>query len=168
MNSAIAAASFSRASPSTNRVSRARCSDIAKNRDHGRRIGRGDDRAEQEASDEGHLRKRPQRQANSGSGDQGRNYRKTRMGAASWTVRLTSRGNSRLEDEQREKDINKNRGVDGLFGKKTNSNVDRAGKAELGADCGQRSDANTNSSEHNGLWQVKLRGKLLAYTDHDQ
>jgi hypothetical protein len=78
------------------------------------------------------------------------------------------RGDSRLEDEQREKDVNKNGRVDGLFGKKANSNVDRARKAELGADCGRRSDANTNSSEHNGLRQFKLRGKLLAYTDHDQ
>jgi hypothetical protein len=77
------------------------------------------------------------------------------------------RGDSSLEDEQREKDVNKNGRVDGVFGKKANSDVDRAGKAELDG-CGQRSDANTNSSEYNGLWQFKPRGKLLAYTDHDQ
>ena len=91
------------------------------------------------------------------------------MGAASWTVRLTSVADSRLEDEQREKDIDKNRGIEGLFVKNARyAKVDWAGKTDLAADCRQRSDANTNCSEHNRLRQFQLSGKPLAYADDDQ
>jgi hypothetical protein len=46
--------------------------------------------------------------------------------------------------------------------------VDWAGKTDLAADCRQRSDANTNCSEHNRLRQFQPSGKPLAYADDDQ
>jgi hypothetical protein len=78
-------------------------------------------------------------------------------------------GDSRLEDEKREKDIDKNRGVEGLFveGAKY-AKVDWAGKPDLVADCRLTSDTNTNCSNHDRLRQFQPSGKPLAYADDDQ
>ena len=121
MNSAIAAASFSRASPSTNQLRRrgapmsrktaitAAGSVVATIEPSRRQATRG-------TSANGHR-------ANpiAAAVIRGRNYRKDQDGCSVLDRSFDVRGDSRLEDEQREKDVNKNRGVDGQFGKKARS-----------------------------------------------
>ena len=99
MNSAIAAASFSRASPSTNQlrrrgVPRSRKTAITA-------AGSVVTSAKQEANDERHLGKWPQRKPNRSGGNEGRNHRKNQDRRSVCDSSFNVRGNFRFKNQQR-------------------------------------------------------------------
>ncbi len=145
-----------------------RCADLAEDGDHGRRIGRGDDGAEQQTDHQRYLRERPQRQADHGRGDKrGDDGEKQDRG------RVLDRapdvcGDPGLEDEEGQKHVDEGCRTDRQIGKQPGGKVDRARQAQLAHDHRQGADRHADRREQNRRRQFEPNGERLAYPDHDQ
>jgi hypothetical protein len=77
-------------------------------------------------------------------------------------------GNTRFKNQQRQKNVHKNSGIDRQLGEQVRHQVDRARQAQPNCDCWKCADANSDRRQCDGLLQLKPSGNWLAqgYDDH--
>ncbi len=160
---------MSSASPSTSRVSRAGAPTSRKIGDDRRRIGRGDDGAEQQANHERNLGERPQRKADHRRRDQRGDDREEQDRGGVVDGPPDIRGDPGLEDEQRQKHVDEGDRTDRQIGEQTRRPRRPSPTAPTGCEtAGNAPIADTDRGEQNGWRQPQANRKRLANADDDQ
>ena len=146
-----------------------RGADIAEHRDDRRRVGGRDDRAEQQADHQRQAGDRPERDADHGGADDRRDDRQhqNRGGVLKHPPHVG--GDRALEDQQRQKDVNKGLGADREVGEQRGDVVEAVGDRRVKQDDRHRADRHPDDGEEHHRRELQAhRHRLGDGDDHEQ